>query len=250
MRIYKNFEAALNEIQRDLKEMGVKVHTSSYQNKFIGDKAEFETLEITNYSYMVTNPISTLNQLKPTQPWADAEFEERIGSYYLDGKYHRLFESNDGPPLHRYAHNPGFAWKHRPEVWSEFIRDDNGEFDYTYSDRFNSVGLIDQLIENIKADKASRQHYLAMWDPQDLSCALGTERIPCTLGYLFHHRQGALDITYLQRSADFATHFHNDLYLACMMLKYIANATGCLTGNFHHWLGSLHVFAKDVEHVF
>jgi len=45
-------------------------------------------------------------------------------------------------------------------------------------------------------------------------------------------------------------HYDNDTWLAVKTLEHIAEKTGLPRGMFSHWIGSLHVFAKDVEGVF
>lgn len=230
MRIYSNFKEALNEIKRDLKEMGIKVTTQTMQDKQRDEG--FETLELQNYIYTVINPDTSY--LHPTQPWADAEFKERVS----------------GDPL-----NPGTAYMLRPEIWEEYLEDTiypTGEwgksFSYTYPERmWYQLGLIiNELIER----PDSRQLFLSVWDPSKDIHKLGQRRVPCTLGYYFQKRQGFVHITYLQRSADFYTHFQNDLYLAVRLLKWMCELADCKPGRFTHWVGSLHVYADDVKDVF
>lgn len=224
MRIYNNFNESMNEIRRDLAEMGTEYQSNSYQNKDVSKDPDFITKEIINYLYTVINPNTSF--LLPTQPWADQEFEERIS--YL--------------PI-----NPGEAYKSRPDVWNQFLNNE-GLFDYSYSERF--CGGPKLIIEELKRNPQSRQLFLPMFMKKDLHNLGGLERIPCTLGYLFQLRGQQLNITYLQRSADFATHFHNDCYLAVKMMEYIAKEAGVKAGMFSHWIGSLHIFAKDVKGVF
>ena len=122
------------------------------------------------------------------------------------------------------------------------------KFDYTYPERF--LGCIDPIIEELRGNLHSRQLFLPMFDKNDLTWLGGEKRIPCTLGYLFQYRQGMLNITYLQRSADFATHFHNDCYLAVRMMQHIAAKAGLTPGMYTHYIGSLHIFKKDIAGVF
>lgn len=224
VRIYRSFTEALSEIRRDVKEMGHRIHTQTYQDKVIADDPDYETLEVTNYMYKVTN--CDLDQLNPTQPWADNEFEERIGGGF---------------------ENPGEAWKHRPEVWTEFLTDE-GTFHYTYSERIGNFP--DEIVRTLENDSLSRQAFMSIWEPSDICSSGGAERIPCSLGYMFQCRRGALDVTYLQRSADLATHFVNDVWMANRMRDYIAKRLDMIPGHFCHWIGSLHVFKKDVRGVF
>ncbi len=229
MRIYKDFKEALNEVARDLKEMGIRVYPKTYQDKDISDNPDFHTLELQNYVYMVTRP--HIEDLNPTLPWASAEWRERkLGI--------------EGTPL-----NPGQAWRFRPEVWQQFLEDD-GKFAYSYGDRFSRNEKVLRIIERIKVDPDSRQLWLNMWDDEDITKIGGVSRVPCTLGYQFLVRGGQLHMTYIMRSADFATHFNNDLYLASLLQQYVATKSGYPVGRFTHMIGSLHVYQKDVQSVF
>lgn len=237
-----NFVEGLEEIKRDLAEMGHEVRPKSYQNKNIEGNPDYFTKEITNYTYMVLNP--NPSELKSTQPWADLEFEERISGEKL---------------------NPGKAWESRKEVWTEFINEE-GKFDYSYPERFNpkrdfdlpDCGLqpIQKIAKELKDNPDSRQCFLNIWEAQDIFKIGGFKRVPCSLGYLFQIREGKIQITYLQRSADFATHFNNDLYLAVRLAEHVAELIELHggpryeVGAFIHWVGSLHIYKKDIKQVF
>lgn len=230
MRMYKWFPEALSEIKRDLKEMGIKVHSQTYQDKDISSDPEFEALELQNYIYTVISPNST--QLNPTQPWADKEWGERKNGI-----------------LRRSFHNPGRAWRLRKDVWEQFLNK-SGKFAYTYAERFASYSQVIKIIKRLKEDPDSRQLFISVWRPADVEKLGGISRIPCTLGYYIQCRERAINLTYLQRSADLATHFENDVYLAIKMQEFIAKETGYSPGKYTHWIGSLHVFNKDVKEIF
>lgn len=225
MRIYLTFKEALNEVKRDLAEMGVKVHPHTYQDKWVADNPDFATLELQNYIYTVLNPDP--NDLEPTQPWANVEFTERIS---------------------RIPCNPGSAWRWRPEVWEEFLEED-GKFAYTYSERMHFQ--TDKLIQEARVNPDSRQLFLSIWNPKiDAPRIGGQRRIPCSLGYLFQIREGRVNMTYLMRSCDFVTHLVNDIYLATKLLHYFAERIERPVGRFTHYIASLHIFQKDVKDVF
>ena len=230
MRIYMNFQEALAEIKRDLAEMGIHVHPQTYQDQFVGDNPDFETLELQNYIYVVTRPDG--EDLDPTQPWADAEWAERAIGINAKGYI-----------------NPGAAWELRRDVWEQFLQP-NGHFSYTYNERFGLFEQVLRVIDRLKKDPDSRQLFIGMWNASDSTKLGGISRVPCSLGYYVQCRRNALHLTYLQRSADFATHFVNDIYMAYRLQYLIAEATELETGNFTHWIGSLHIFAKDTEEVF
>lgn len=226
-RIFSNFREALGEIKRDLAEMGVRIHTATMQDKYIGDLQDFETLELQNYLYTVTSPC--LEDLDMTYPWFEHEWMDR-----LDGIW--------GHPQ-----NPGTAWEHRRDVWEEFLHD--GKFSYTYSERLSLFDQVQNAINRLREDKFSRQLYIAMWTPED-STKLGHSRVPCTLGWHLQFRQGRLNMTYFMRSCDFFTHLSNDIGLSFAMQEFIANMVGLPTGHFSHYIASLHVYQKDVSEVF
>jgi thymidylate synthase len=226
MRFFMNCGEAIDEIKRDLAEMGTEVHPQTMQDKYVGDNPDYKTKELQDYCYTIFSPIQSLDGLHPTQPWADAEFIERTS----------------GEPL-----NPGVAYLLRDDVWKEFLH--NGKFGYTYAERMSFQ--LGSLIEELKKHPESRQIYLSIWDPVlDVPHLGGVSRVPCSLGYLFQIRKGQLHIKYLMRSCDFATHMQNDIYLACRLMEYVAQQVGVEPGNFTHFVGSLHVYAKDVQGVF
>jgi len=210
-------------------EMGIRVHPATYQDQFVEGDIFFETREVQNYIYTVVRP--DVNDLNPTQPWAQEEWLERI-----DGIRGRPW-------------NPGKAWFLRKEIWREFL-DEKGFFAYTYSDRFSRNEQVRRVIDRIEEDPDSRQLFISIWDVTDIEKLGGISRIPCTLGYQIQIRKGALNITYLQRSCDLATHFVNDVFLAHELQRYLAMATQWDVGTFTHWIGSLHLFKKDSEGVF
>lgn len=225
MRIFSDFAEALNEIKRDLAEMGITVHPQTMQDKFVGDNPDYITKELQCYSYMVKNAGDSLKQLNPTRPWVEQEFSERIS----------------GIPM-----NPGTAWLSRPDVWNEYLHD--GKFAYTYPERM--AGKLEKIIEEIKKNPDSRQLYLNIWEGSDLQYLGGVSRVPCSLGYLFQVRGGKLHITYMMRSCDYATHFQNDVFLATSLMLYVAYRCDLRPGNFTHFIGSFHIYKKDTEGVF
>ena len=247
MRIYTNFKEAVNEVRRDLKEMGIRVHPKTYQDKYVANDPDFSSLELQNYIYTVTSPDPS--HLVVDESWANAEFVERV----LGG------EGPQNKPV-----NPGEAWKLRRDVWEQFLEcpETCGELDeecpsecglrrfaYTYSERmwFQYRPLLEEMVDNPE----SRQLYLSIWDPyRDIGNLGGVSRVPCSLGYLFQIRRGQLNMTYLMRSSDFATHFQNDVYLAVKLQEYFSEKVHIPKGYFTHFIGSLHVFQKDVKGVF
>lgn len=224
MRIFMNWQECYEEIKRDLAEMGVKVYPKSMQDKV----GVFETLELQNYSYSLLNANSSEIE-GVIQPWADAEFEERIDK---SGNV-----------------NPGTAWELRSDIWSEYMHE--GKMAYTYNERFFRNNQLTKIIERLKNDHDSRQLWLSVWDPNEDPDKLGgVSRVPCSLGYNFQFRDGALNIHYVMRSCDFSTHFVNDVYLGIKLLEYVAKEVNLPVGSFTHTIFSLHVYGEEVKEIF
>lgn len=247
MRMYMDFTECREEIKRDLAEMGHIVKPKSYQNKVVEGDPNFETKELRNYVYTIIQPqLSEVNKYA-NQPWCDDEAKERFCGERL---------------------NPGEAYKHRKELWEEFMVD--GKQDYTYPERFNPEVIafegyepytydVDQLHEiavELADNPDSRQCYLSIWEPADIQYIGGKKRVPCTLGYLFQVRDNELHITYMQRSCDFIEHYSNDVYLAIATAHELARriekegGPQYSVGTFTHFIGSMHIYKKDIKGVF
>lgn len=261
MRVFRNFPEAFSEVKRDLAEMGTNVRTASVQDKQLADTDQYDTVELMNYVYTVTDP--KFSDLRPVQPWADAEWKERKSGA-------------QGVPC-----NPGNAWQLRSEeegdniTWEDYLEIDGkprathadavahrGEvtrlfetnpdrigFSYAYPERLSRSMQVEQVINALKKDPMTRQAYVAMWNPED-SLNLGYRRVPCSLGWHFLHRGGKLHMTYFMRSCEFSTHFQNDIYLAMRLQEHIAKSAGMERGHYAHFMSSLHCYNRNLKNVF
>lgn len=239
MRIYINAEEMIEETKRDLAEMGIVVRPATMQDKYIKGNPDYETRELQNYSYCL---LDAKSQEIPgvIQPWADAEFQERITDPWV--------RCSDGKGYPEFI-NPGKAWELRKEVWSEYMH--NGKLAYTYNELLWNNDQTMKVINRLKEDPDSRQLWISLWNPdKDPDFLGGISRVPCSLGYGLQVRDGKLNMHYVMRSCDFATHFRNDVYLAIKFLEWVAEKTGYPVGSFTHTIFSLHVYNKDVEGVF
>ncbi|PWL79517.1 MAG: hypothetical protein DBY24_06700 [Prevotellaceae bacterium] len=245
MRIYTNAQEMVEEVKRDLAEMGIVVRPVTMQDKYVKGNPDYETKELQNYSYCLLNARS---QDIPgvTQPWADAEFKERVTDpweRYPDGE--PLLEPISLPNFI----NPGEAWKLREEVWSEYMHD--GKLAYTYNELLWNNDQLTKIMNRLKEDPDSRQLWISLWNPnKDPDFLGGVSRVPCSLGYGLQVRDGKLNLHYVMRSCDFVTHFRNDVYLAIKFLEWVAEKTGYPVGDFTHTMFSCHVYNKDIQGVF
>lgn len=229
MRIYTNWNETYEEVKRDLAEMGIDVYPKTMQDKNVEGNEEYATKELQNYCYTILNAKSEDVKPSTVQPWADAEFDERIN-----------WEGNV---------NPGEAFRLRSDVWNEYMHD--GKFAYSYNERFFRNRQIEKIINRLKEDHDSRQLWLSVWDlNEDVDKLGGISRVPCSLGYNFQFREGKLNIHYVMRSCDFSTHFCNDVYLGIKLLEYVAKECNMEVGNFTHTMFSLHIYKKDIKNVF
>lgn len=243
MRIYIDANEMIEETKRDLAEMGILVRPATMQDKYIKGDPNYETQELQNYSYCLLDAKSR-DIPGVTQPWADAEFKERITDpWERDGGGKRIpFQVPE-------FINPGEAWKLREEVWSEYMH--YGRLAYTYNELLWKNDQLTKVINRLKEDPDSRQLWISLWNPEkDPDYLGGVSRVPCSLGYGLQVRDGKLNLHYVMRSCDFATHFRNDVYLAIKFLEWVADQTGYPVGSFTHTIFSLHVYRKDIEGVF
>ncbi len=231
-RIFENCKEAINEIERDIMEMGVLVHPHSMQNKIVKDNDDFSTLEVQNYSFSILNTKDKDDIIsKDSKKWVFKEFQERVSTV------EKL--------------NPGTAWTLRKEVWEEFLNK-KGEFCYSYHDRMNGYEQINFCIKELKKNPDTRQAIVHVHYPQDTSW-MQKRRIPCSIYYQFMIRNGKLDVIYNMRSSDFYSHFKNDIWLADELRKWIAKEVGVETGIFHMNVGSLHAYKNyggEHKHIF
>lgn len=225
-RIFENPIEAMNEIERDIMEMGIKVHPHTMQNKDVKNNENYSTLEVQNYSFTILD-MSKKDSIVKNLEWCKAEFQERIKRNI----------------------NPGEAWKIREEVWKEFLNP-NGLFDYTYSERLNGWRQVQLIIEELKENPDTRQAVIHVHFPQDI-LSMRAKRIPCSMYYQFMIRRGKLDVIYNMRSSDYDTHFSHDLWLADELRNYIAQEVGIESGILHMNIGSLHRYKNyTTKHVF
>ena len=256
MRIFTDYKEVISEIKRDLVEMWQPISTYSMQNKIVDWNSDYETKEITNYSFCLSN-FDNIEDMIDFPEFEKAEvnridkyFETHIEADYLallndkyklsfmwQVKYHwkeilKLWLEEDFNERIAQNVNPGEAWKIRPWVWEEFIHDDwfhsYKTFDYTYSER---IKLFD-LLKEIQLHPTSRQYVFNIWDREDRFWVNGKRRIPCSLNYQILIRPNgeiddkwnpilAVNMIYNMRSCDYLTHFPIDIIQAVNLLKYI-----------------------------
>jgi thymidylate synthase len=233
MRVYLTCEEAITDIGRELKKCATNVHTATYQNKVISDKPEFETKEIQAFQFAILDTSDKDQMPNVTLEWCKAEHKERVALSRI---------------------NPGEAYKIREQVWDEFLvermdydTDEDPiakrEFDYTYNERISYQ--LGSICSELRVRPDTRQAIVNVHNNMlDLESLGGRKRIPCSVFYQFMIRDGKLDVIYIMRSSDFATHFQNDIWQADELRRFVARQVGVPIGTFIMMISSLHIFKK------
>lgn len=248
MRIYMNLHEAFREVERDLWEMGIRVHPETMQDKVVANDPDYETLELQAYGFQIVPP--TGDRITYCQEDLDVVFQNRGESE----KCSRYIQQELADRLSPYPLNPGSSWETRPHIWKEFIH--NGKFAYTYSERMapQLERIIKELrdkpntrqgIINFHSNICPRDRVLPSADLDNMGASGG--RIPCSMYYQFLLREGAVNMVYTMRSCDFLTHFPIDVSLACLIQGVVASRLGMNVGPFTYFTGSLHAYMKDMK---
>jgi thymidylate synthase len=209
-------------------------------------------LEDVSFETRIAVDMDTAQQLvKPNLPWAEEHFQERVsGTPY------------NPPPSHE-------RWPFRRQNNAEHV-DVQGQFSHTYPERFwpkyahqhpdtlferegirFAYGDVSDVIKLLSRRRHTRQAYLPIWFPEDLTASVAGERVPCSLGYHFMIRDDALSVRYVMRSVDFLRHFRDDVYMAMRLAQWVAHRVRPLLagpGKLVMHISSLHIFPPaDVQ---
>lgn len=233
MRLFTDAVEMRNEVERDLFEMGTSYQSDTVQDVTVSDDPNFRTLELTGYSYM-------LSDFDSDNLWRMVQQTGKINNEWL---VLELSERTNGL-LGQYPLNPGISWEKNKEFWGRFLR--NGVFSYSYAERFQAQ--LPYIIRELKEKPHTRQAVMTMYDRhEDMLHWGGKARVPCSLTYQFMLREDKLVLIYNQRSCDFVKFFPSDVWLTVNLLLYVAKEIGKEPGQFIHILGSLHAFAGDLK---
>lgn len=237
MRIFRNCEEYIREMDRELFQSGIKVAVNHYQNKKLEGDDRF-TKEIIGVNVCISKP---LEKRKEMLEFIFNEQADRIEQYCIQEFKDRISST----PL-----NPGESYKIRQDMWQKFLVDDNTKFDYTYSTRLCAKWRA--IIDCLKEDKHSRQAVMQVFEPQDTYAFGGDTRIPCSLHYQFLIRNDQLHCIYCMRSNDYFGHNPIDIWLAAETIKYLTEQLKetypeLETGKLYYQAGSLHAYNWDLK---
>lgn len=204
----KDLKYGILQAREALYHYGKVVKTDNWQ----GSAAPFDFLEVLNLNVempMCKNLVELTKQTQPLLPWADVHFDERVGGLPLNP-----------PPSHS-------DWLIKTEDYLET----DAKFSHSYPERLWSKGLhegirfdigdLNDAVTLLKNDLYTRQCYIPIFFPEDLSAATGNHRIPCTLGWHLIVRDNRMHCHYPMRSCDAVRHFHNDIYFANRLVMWM-----------------------------
>ncbi|MFF4534305.1 thymidylate synthase [Streptomyces sp. NPDC001407] len=126
---------------------------------------------------------------------------------------------------------------------------DDGVLKGAYGPRMrNWARKVDQLrrvVEILKEDPDSRRALIQLYDPA--RDAAGHKDVPCTLGFRFQLRAGRLHMTTSMRGQDVWIGMPYDLFFYTTLHELVAGWLGAELGEYHHQVGSLHIYERDLD---
>lgn len=231
----------IQEMDRELKVSGITVPVKHYQNQPL-EGADQNTKELIGVNFIISKP-----QLKKRE-MLDFVFKddaERIEEYCKAEIQDRL---------NRGCLNPGNSYKIRLDLWQKLMaKAEHGRFDYTYSERINYMGQLDNAIEALKDDEHTRRAMVMVFFPEDSKESGGFQtRIPCSVSYQFFIRNGKLMVLYYIRSNDYFKHFAIDIWLTHALQDYVMQELkevypGLKPGALNYYGGSFHAYNEDLS---
>jgi thymidylate synthase len=151
--------------------------------------------------------------------------------------------------------NIAYLHEHGVTIWDEWA-DEKGELGPIYGKQWRSWaspdgGSIDQiawLVEEIKRNPYSRRLIVSAWNPADLNkMALA----PCHCLFQFHvaliEGKKLLSCQLYQRSADVFLGVPFNIASYALLTHMVAQATGCIPGDFVHTFGDAHLYVDHLE---
>lgn len=240
-RIFRDCLEMIQEMDRELKVSGITVPVKHYQNKELtGD--DQNTKELVGVNFIISKPSLRKREM------LDFIFEEEADNI------EQYCEAELQDRLNRKGLNPGTSYLIRMDLWQQLMsRSEGGKFDYTYSERINHLGQLDNAIAALKEDEHSRRAMVMVFDPVDTKDSAGFQtRIPCSISYQFLIRNNKLMVLYYIRSNDFFNHFAIDIWLTNALQNYVAEQLKdkyprLKVGSLNYYAGSLHAYKEDLS---
>lgn len=126
---------------------------------------------------------------------------------------------------------------------------DHGRLQGAYGPRLrrwrDEVDQLDVVRRKLIVDPATRQAVITLFDPsRDFA---GFRDVPCTLGYRFSLRDGALHMFTSMRSQDAWLGLPYDLFTFTILHELLAGWLDVKLGSYHHLVDSLHLYDQHLD---
>lgn len=243
--ISDNIKNAILTSYKKLLSYGKVIKTEKWQ----GNKSPGNFIEILNFIFQSKIPETieeARKKIDPILPWADIHIEERLSGIPYNP-----------PPSSDYWNNTN-----KTDKW--YSKKYPDKFSHTYPERlwFKKIfpkgyrydnGDLSDVIKLLAKEPNTRQCYMPMFTFEDITAALEDERVPCSLGWHFIHRNGYLHLNYFLRSVDAIRHFRNDIYFAVRKVYYVIEEVSKINPYFKEvkpgyitlFITSFHCFEND-----
>lgn len=240
-RIFKDCLEMIQEMDRELKVSGITVPVKHYQNQELTGENQ-NTKELIGVNFIISKPWLGKREMLDFLFKEEAQkIEDYCNAEILDR-------------VNRKGLNPGNSYKIRLDLWQKLMSKKDGEkFDYTYSERINYKGQLDNAIAALKDDIHTRRAMIMIFRPEDTLESVGYQtRIPCSISYQLLIRNNKLMLLYYIRSNDYFKHFAIDIWLAHAMQDYICKELqdtypGLKVGPLNYYAGSFHAYQEDLS---
>lgn len=231
----------IQEMDRELKVSGITVPVAHYQNQAL-EGANRNTKELIGVNFVISKPYLKKSEMLGFVFKSEADKIEQYCHVELQDR------------INREGLNPGNSYKIRMDLWQKLMsKSEEGRFDYTYSERINFKGQLDNAIAALKDDIRSRRAMVMIFKPEDTLESEGFQtRIPCSISYQFLIRNNKLMVLYYIRSNDYFKHFAIDIWLTHAMQEYMTEQLqsvypGLKCGSLNYYGGSFHAYNEDLS---
>jgi thymidylate synthase len=104
---------------------------------------------------------------------------------------------------------------------------------------------IHKVLALLRRESNTRRAAIVIYSPEDV----GRESvdIPCTIALTFNLRDDELHTTVIMRANNALTVLPYDVFQFSMLAELIAAELGVLTGRYHHFAASMHIYADDLS---
>ncbi len=105
---------------------------------------------------------------------------------------------------------------------------------------------IEQVIDRLENKPTTRQAVIQLFDSADIAIGTQYKDVPCTCTIQFLCREQRLSCIVNMRSNDAYKGLPHDIFCFTMIQEMVAKRLGLDLGEYHHIIGSLHLYESDV----